>query len=113
MGDRAALMAESCIEWVIADQASAALGMPTVAIPTNYADNEIDFILKDAKPRVMFVTKADVLSEECRARLADANVELVITLQNRAPTQKRPWWSLLYWVGGTRRRGRDLELRCG
>ena len=83
-GERAGLMAESCIEWVIADQACAAIGMATVAIPTNYADDEIDFILSDSKPRIIFVTKADALTDERLARFASAGIELVVTLQNRA-----------------------------
>ena len=33
-GDRSALLADSCIEWVIADQACAAIGVPTVAMST-------------------------------------------------------------------------------
>lgn len=84
--DRAALIADSCIEWVIADQACAALGVATVAMSTSYADPEINFILKDAQPKLMFVNKAQVLTSAFMSKLLDFGVELVITLQTRPPS---------------------------
>lgn len=109
-GDRAALMADSCIEWVIADQACAAIGVPTVAIPTNYADEDIEAILEDAMPRVLFVTKSEVLSKSMLARLFRHKVELVITLQNRAPTQgEQPGLSLCGLVA-LEERGTDFTV---
>jgi long-chain acyl-CoA synthetase len=85
LGDRAALVADSCIEWVIADQACAAIGVPTVAMSTSYADPEINFILQDAKPRVMFVNKAEVLTQDLMKKLVEFGVELAVTLQTRPP----------------------------
>lgn len=84
---RAALIADSCIEWVIADQACAALGVATVAMSTSYADPEINFILKDAQPKLMFVNKADVLTTAFMSKLLEFGVELVITLQTRPPSE--------------------------
>lgn len=85
-GDRAALLADSCIEWVIADQACAAIGVPTVAMSTNYATSEIQFILRDAMPRVVFVNKSKVLTDAFMLDLIACGVEVAITLQTRAPS---------------------------
>ena len=85
-GDRSALLADSCIEWVIADQACAAIGVPTVAMSTNYATSEIQFILKDATPRVLFVNKSSVLTEAFMGDLIACGVEVAVTLQTGAPS---------------------------
>jgi len=57
-GDRVALHAENCAEWLIVDQAVLRLGAVTVPIYTTQPGDQIAFILGDAEARVYIVSTA-------------------------------------------------------
>src|SRR5437588_11298706 len=55
-GDRVAIVSESCVEWVLADQGCIFAGAVTVPIYPTLTAPQVAYILKDCGPRVMFVS---------------------------------------------------------
>jgi long-chain acyl-CoA synthetase len=47
-GDRIALMGDPCLEWVLADMATMAIGAITVGVYPTSSPNEIDYLMKDS-----------------------------------------------------------------
>ncbi|HAG90626.1 MAG TPA: long-chain fatty acid--CoA ligase [Bdellovibrionales bacterium] len=52
--DRVALFANNCIEWVLVDLACQCLGAETVAIYPNCSDEDLQHILTESNPKVIF-----------------------------------------------------------
>jgi len=55
-GDRVALLSESRVEWVLADQGCIFAGAVTVPIYPTLTSPQVAYILKDCGPRVIFVS---------------------------------------------------------
>ena len=55
-GDRVALLSESRVEWVLADQGCIFAGAITVPIYPTLTSPQVAYILKDCTPRVMFLS---------------------------------------------------------
>ena len=66
-GDRVAILSESCVEWVLTDQGCLFAGASTVPIYPTLTPPQVEYILKDCAPRVLFVSSRDKLSEVERA----------------------------------------------
>ena len=73
-GDRVAIISESCIEWVLADQGCLFAGAITVPIYPTLTSPQVEYILKDCEPRVLFVSSAGKLSEIEQAVRARASI---------------------------------------
>jgi long-chain acyl-CoA synthetase len=54
-GDRVAIISESCIEWVLADQGCLFAGAVTVPIYPTLTPPQVRYILEDCVPKVLFV----------------------------------------------------------
>ena len=52
--DRVAIMSENRVEWAIADYAALCLGTSTVPIYPTLSPQQIDVLLRDARPTVVF-----------------------------------------------------------
>ena len=61
--DRVALLSESCVEWVLADQGCIFAGAVTVPIYPTLTPPQVQYILKDCGPRVLFVSTREKLEE--------------------------------------------------
>lgn len=62
-GDRVALLSESCIEWVLADQGCILMGAITVPIYPTLSPDQVNYIINDCAARAIFVSTRDKLSE--------------------------------------------------
>ena len=62
-GDRVAILSESCVEWVLADQGSLFAGAVTVPIYPTLTSPQVEYILNDCGPRVLFVMTREKLDE--------------------------------------------------
>ena len=64
-GDRVAIISESCIEWVLADQGCLFAGAVTVPIYPTLTPPQVQYILEDCAPKVLFVESGEKFDEIC------------------------------------------------
>jgi long-chain acyl-CoA synthetase len=62
-GDRVAIMSENRVEWAIADYAALCLGASTVPIYPTLSAPQIDGLLRDSRPVVVFVSTSSLLEK--------------------------------------------------
>src|SRR2546423_13140328 len=62
-GDRVAILSESCVEWVLTDQGCLFAGASTVPIYPTLTPPQVEYILKDCEPRMLFVSTHEKFSE--------------------------------------------------
>jgi len=62
-GDRVAIVSESCVEWVLADQGCLFAGAITVPIYPTLTPPQVQYILEDCEPKVLFVETVEKLDE--------------------------------------------------
>lgn len=89
-GDRVAILSESCAEWVLTDQGCLFAGAITVPIYPTLTPPQVEYILKDCQPRVLFVSSREKLSEvECNLRNCASITHIVLfeSTNERAPNQ--------------------------
>jgi long-chain acyl-CoA synthetase len=61
-GDRVALLSESCVEWVLADQGCILMGAITVPIYPTLSPDQVKYIINDCAARAIFVSTSEKLS---------------------------------------------------
>src|SRR6185369_14567930 len=105
-GDRVALLSESCVEWVLADQSCILMGAITVPIYPTLSPDQVKYIVNDCAARAVFIsTREKVL--ELEATLKDCpSIEKVIILDPSA--EPRPGFVPLPELE-SRGRGLDAE----
>ena len=84
-GERLAIMAESCIEWVIVDLACAAIGVTTIAISPQYPIDEVHHILVDSDAVAFVVDRTYELTDGHIAFLVRSGISLIVALQGSIP----------------------------
>jgi len=62
-GDRVAILSESCVEWVLADQGCVFAGAITVPIYPTLRPPQVQYILSDCGARALFISTRDKFSE--------------------------------------------------
>ncbi len=62
-GDRVALLSESCVEWVLADQGCILMGAITVPIYPTLSPEQVKYIVSDCAARAIFVSNTEKFSE--------------------------------------------------
>lgn len=62
-GDRVAILAESCVEWVLADQGCILMGAITVPIYPTLSPDQVKYIINDCGARAAFVSSSEKLAE--------------------------------------------------
>ena len=77
-GDRVALLSESCVEWVLADQGCIFAGAITVPIYPTLTPQQAAYILNDSGARALFISTRAKFEEFEPALRECANVENVI-----------------------------------
>ncbi len=129
-GDRAAILSENRIEWAVVDLAILSIGAVDVPIYPTLTPAQIEYMLRDAEARVIFVSSREQAKKICelRGRLpmlehvvafdADAGGDDVITFQEFlaratdeiddtayraliAEIHPRDWASIIYTSGTT------------
>lgn len=69
-GDRVAIISESCVEWVLADQGCILMGAVTVPIYPTLSGDQVKYIVNDCSARAIFISTA-VRFKELDATLAE------------------------------------------
>ncbi|HSQ24680.1 MAG TPA: AMP-binding protein, partial [Pyrinomonadaceae bacterium] len=101
-GDRVALLSESCVEWVLADQGCILMGAITVPIYPTLSAEQVKYILNDCAARAIFVSTSEKLAE-IEATLKECPViEKVILFDSDGSTG-------LMTLEALEARGRSLE----
>ena len=62
-GDRVALLAESCVEWVLADQGCILIGAITVPIYPTLNPDQVEYIINDCGAGAIFISTSRKLTE--------------------------------------------------
>src|SRR5215471_1762081 len=63
--DRVAILSESCVEWVLADQGCLFAGAVTVPIYPTLMPKQVQYILEDCAPKVLFIETSEKFDEVC------------------------------------------------
>ncbi len=79
--DRAAILMENSMDWVIADQATLSLNMITVPLFYNDREENMAYVLHDSGARVLFVRHASQW-EKLQPELQDDVLEIVLLLDS-------------------------------
>lgn len=92
-GDRVALVAESCIEWLFLDMAIMSLGAVTVPIYANQRSEEMSLILNDAGASTLILENGQQWSKwlEVRSRCSSVKTALLIHRSGDVPLDVLDW----------------------
>src|SRR5712692_7873640 len=105
-GDRVALLSESCVEWVLADQGCIFAGAVGVPIYPTLMPSQVAYILKDSGARVLFVSDRAKF-DEIETVLDDCpTLEQVVLFDLDKPTESK-----LLTLEQLQEHGRELESR--
>jgi len=77
-GDKAAILSSNSPDWTFADGGCQFAGIVDVPIYTTLAENSIEYILKDAEPRVFFLQDLKTYERVKRAIAACGTIEKII-----------------------------------
>ena len=69
-GDRVAILADSCVEWVLADQGCIFMGAVTVPVYPTLSGDQVKYIINDCTARAIFVSDRKKL-DQIKAALDD------------------------------------------
>jgi long-chain acyl-CoA synthetase len=84
-GDRVAIVSESCVEWVLADQGCIFAGAVTVPIYPTLTAEQARYIISDCGARAIFVATHHKLNEIAGALKECPTIETVILFESEAP----------------------------
>src|SRR5215510_13389823 len=87
-GDRIALLSESCVEWVLADQGCIFLGAIMVPIYPTLSPDQVKYIINDCGARALLVSNKEKLSE-LEATLQDCRTIENVIIFSSEDSQKR------------------------
>ncbi len=77
-GDKVAILANSRVEWVVADQATLSIGAVTVPVYQSNLPDEVQYILEHAEAKVVFVEDGEQLSKVQQIKEAVPHVTRVV-----------------------------------
>src|SRR6185295_18268931 len=84
-GDRVAIVSESCVEWVLADQGCIFAGAVTVPIYPTLTPEQAKYIINDCEARAIFVATDQKLIESDAALKECPTIETVILFESETP----------------------------
>src|SRR5688572_25961133 len=98
-GDRVAIWAPNCWEWIVAALASTSVGAALVPVNTRYKAGEAVYVLEKSRARVLF-TVTNFLDVDDVAQLRASGAMLphlrdLVVLRGDAPAGTRSWSSFL------------------
>jgi len=98
-GDRLAILSENRLEWAVADYASLCLGAITVPIYPTLSPPQIEALLADSEPLVVFVSTADMVQKLKSVRLPPS-ARYVVAFDPDVYQPKVMRLNALYEMGG-------------
>src|SRR6266581_3147271 len=69
-GDRVAILSENRVEWAVADYAALCAGAITVPIYPTLSASQVEALLRDCEPSIVFVSNFALMEKVCAARSA-------------------------------------------
>src|SRR5215813_4408716 len=102
-GDRVAIVSESCVEWVLADQGGLFAGAVTVPIYPTLTPPQVQYILEDCAPKVLFVETQEKFDEICDVAKSCRCISHIVLFHPGSSTE-----SNLVTLAELARRGREL-----
>src|ERR1041384_4879155 len=103
-GDRVAIVSESCVEWVLADQGCIFAGAITVPIYPTLTAEQARYIITDCGARAIFVATPQKLNEIDAALKECPTIETVILFESQTPSEREEVLSF----DQLQQRGREL-----
>ena len=85
-GDRVAVMMRNCVQWVVFDQAAAALGLVTVPIFSNDTADNCAYILSDSSAKLLLIGNQQQLNKIKEVVHQAPDLNRVISLQTTVKT---------------------------
>ena len=77
-GDRVAIVSESCVEWVLTDQGCLFAGAITVPIYPTLTPPQIQYILEDCAPKVLFVETPEKFHQICQVAESCQSISAIV-----------------------------------
>jgi len=102
-GDRVTIVSESCVEWVLADQGCLFVGAVTVPIYPTLTPPQVQYILEDCAPKVLFVETPDKFHEICDVAQSCQSISDIVLFHSVLAKESR-----LLTLAQLEERGRDL-----
>jgi long-chain acyl-CoA synthetase len=87
-GARVAILSESCVEWVLADQGCLFAGAITVPIYPTLTPPQVQYILNDCAPRILFVSSREKLIEVEHAVRDCESISHVVLFEPTSASEK-------------------------
>ena len=102
-GDRVAIVAESCVEWVLADQGCLYTGAITVPVYPTLTPPQVQYILEDCAPKVLFIETQKKFDEICDAAQSCRSISDIVLLHPKSARE-----STVLTLAELEQRGREL-----
>jgi len=103
-GDRVALLSESRVEWVLADQGCIFAGAVGVPIYPTLTPPQVAYILRDCSPRVIFISTREKLEEMEAVLDKSAAIEHIVLFDPNGPLKAN-----CLSLAELQERGREVE----
>jgi long-chain acyl-CoA synthetase len=85
--DRVAIVSESCVEWVLADQGCLFAGAITVPIYPTLTPPQVQYILEDCAPKVLFVATPEKFDEIRKVAQSCTSISDIVLFQPEWSTE--------------------------
>ena len=103
--DRVAILSESCVEWVLADQGCLFAGAVSVPIYPTLTPTQVQYILNDCEPKVLFIATKIKFDEVCSVVESCKSISTTVVFRPSENDQ-----SSLLTLGAVEERGREIAI---
>lgn len=94
-GDRIAILSENRIEWAVTDLAVLSLGAVTVPVYPTLIPSQVEYILRDAEARIVFVSTREQAGKILGIRERLPHLERIVVFDDGAATDDVVSWEAL------------------
>ncbi len=105
-GDRVAILADSCVEWVLADQGCTFMGAVTVPVYPTLSGDQVKYIINDCAARAMFIFDGKKLDQIKSALDECPTIENIVLFNSEGTTAER-----VLSLAELEARGQNLEAQ--
>jgi len=104
-GDRVAIVSESCVEWVLSDQGCLFAGAISVPIYPTLTPPQVQYILEDCAPKVLFAAAQEKFDEIREAIQSCKSISEIVLFHRNSSTESR-----LLTLAELEQRGHELAI---